>query len=162
MRTPESFAGKENLDKEKLRTLHEAVGQGKILHGSPYKIEGRIEPRKGTDISGATHKTLEGVYGTSDVKTALAAALLQKGNDSTTFWEGKGDELHFSGKGDVSLGPGYVYILPNESFRAHSGYLEGQEDVEIVSSEPVEPEAVVAVDPSIIDAVDGFDTDLPY
>jgi hypothetical protein len=150
--------------KEKVDTLQRFVDEGYVLHGSPQKID-VLEPHQGHDASGEEHKTMQGVYGTQDIREAIAAALMRRTEDAQnarTYWEpdSENEDTFVFGGDNVELDTGWVYVLPLDAFEAHTGEHDEGEDTEFVAKESVIPHAVVEVDPGIVEHMGNFRTGL--
>lgn len=122
--------------------LTTAIQQGYLLHGSQHLVE-VLEPRKARDEAKSSGNQ-NAVFATNNVAIAIWKAVAHKlSSDSMVgwSWNDSGEKILYS-EGGVSLGNGYVYILPKESFQAAP-----DDAADYFTHTPVRPVQVVMVTP---------------
>lgn len=139
--------------------LRSAVSEGYILHGSKTPDLTILEPRQAKDVSGNFFKNQNGVYGTRVLEVAVAVALLDKKDrkaEGKSGWNLYGEKnletVHgeIFGDDNVVLTPGYIYVLPGDTFQK---FLvdESTGDHELISFTSVVPKSVERVTPEILE-----------
>ena len=132
-----------------LEKLKNALGQGYLLHGSPHLLE-RIEPRQAHDINNREGGCERGVYAEShDVRVPIVMSLFHPIDPyvhAFCKYSDTGGIFRIAGQ-NITLLPGYVYILPSASF---TSITDSSEAVSYVSVKPIN---VVATDPSMLDTL---------
>jgi hypothetical protein len=134
---------------ETLSTLKNYIDQGYLLHGSKSNAA-ELEPRQASDndaerITG--HQL--GVYGIDSVEAPIFMALRDKANTfkgSRSFYHGTDGKYEMGGE-NVTLTPGYIHVIPRDTFELVS---DEKGDEELVSRVPVRAVAVVEIQPDII------------
>lgn len=121
-----------------LRVLEEYLEDGYCLHGSKQKLH-LIEPRKAYCETGRPEGCLNAVYAERhDVRIPIIMALFE----GRGFGSYSSDGTLLTVTGDRTFSPGFVHVLPSDTFSNESG--------EFVSRVPVRPIAIVPVKPSIL------------
>lgn len=151
-------ASKESI--ETLAQLKEFVAQGYVLHGSK-KASDTLEPKQATD----TNKeriigTQVAVYATHHVEIPLFMALKDMKDASLrsmrSGYSGTGGVWRMYGE-NTTLTPGYVYVLPSDTFEK---IVDEKGDEELISRVPVMPVAVFKVEPDILSLFPNITLDL--
>jgi len=91
-----------------------------LYHGSPYHIEGMVEPRQGKDPSKKPENNLFGVYATDNIEIAICKAILScQGINGITYLDSKRKKppygIIFSGWPKAEHI--YIYRLPVATFK---------------------------------------------
>jgi hypothetical protein len=134
---------------ETLNSLRDYIKQGYLLHGSKSNtIE--LEPRQArdTDAERITGNQV-GVYAIDSVEEPIFMALRDKANPlrpSRSFYSGIDGKYEMGGE-NVILTPGYIHVLPRDTFET---VRDEKGNEELVSRVPVRAVAVVEVQPDII------------
>jgi hypothetical protein len=149
----------ESIEKKEAREtfvkLKEYLSQGYLLHGSKNKIE-VIEPRQAHDDNRESKVTnLHGVYAADDIRVPVFMALFDKKDPTKKGWTSyyhatNREEITVGGK-NVTFTPGYIHVLPNETFQK----MEDEHGQETVSFEPVTPIDVIRITPEILELLTG-------
>lgn len=147
-----------NSNTDSVAKLRDYLEQGYLLHGSKEKLD-IIEPRKAADTNPdrTTGQALAIYAEASDIRVPILMALFAEKDPSKKSWR---SSYSAQGNGTMKVGgenymftPGYVYVLPSETF-----VTEGDEhDREFISRVNVVPKNVVPVDPSILSELDGIE-----
>jgi len=91
-----------------------------LYHGSPYDIEGMVEPRQGKDPSKKPENNLLGVYATDNIEIAICKAILScRGVNGLTYLDSRSKKppygIIFSGWPKAEHI--YIYRLPIATFK---------------------------------------------
>lgn len=147
-----------NSNTDCIAKLRDYLAQGYLLHGSKEKLE-IIEPRKAadTDPERTTGQAFAVYAERSDIRVPILMALFAEKDPSKKSWRSSysahGDGPMKVGGENYTFSPGYVYVLPSETFT-----IEGEEqDHEFISEVSVIPKDVISVDPSILSELDGIE-----
>jgi hypothetical protein len=121
-----------------------------LLHGSSQKFE-IVEPRQACDEKGRFQGNFKAVYATFDVRVAAFMATRHPTNlqSWSSYYHSVEDKFQAGGE-NVVLGPGYIYVLPGDTFQ----FVGTEEDREIVSFVPVVPAIVVRIGPEFVRSLD--------
>lgn len=151
LETVKSFEEIEAL--QVLNVLKSYVENGHLLHGSKKQLE-VIEPRRAQDMDpNRLTGNQFGVYAANDVRAPILTALFDKKDpqkDSWTSYSGT-DNLSVSGE-NFTFTPGYVHVLPRDSFEEVK---DDTGDVELISKQPVKPVNVLYVKPAVLKVLPG-------
>ncbi len=113
-----------------------------VLHGSPILTE-VLEPRQAHCSNGEEFKNLHGVYASLAVCFALIKALSHATEESPGWKIDYNQEIiRVYGKG-LSLGPGFIYVLPRKEFNLLPN------GIWCISSVSIIPLAIVEITPDI-------------
>jgi hypothetical protein len=143
-----------------LEALREYVAQGYVLHGSK-SMNQMLEPRQARDtnrdrVSGQSFA----IYATDHVEIPLFMALKDRKDPNVrsmrSGYNGTGGKFHLYGE-NTTLTPGFVYVLPRDTFEVES---DGNGDEELISRVPVTPVAIIRVEPDILNLFDNITLDL--
>lgn len=137
---------------EVLAKLRGYVAQGYVLHGSQAYMT-VVEPRQArdSDKSRVTGNQYAVYAEAEDIRVPIVKALLAQreryrpGGWSSFYTAIGSGPMRVGGK-NACLKPGWVHVLPSETFR----WVEGATDREFISKVPVVPVDVVRVEPSIV------------
>ena len=142
------------MNKQKLTIdqLRKFLEQGYLLHGTKEKLA-VVEPRQASDNDPErkTGKAFAIYAEAHDIRVPILMALFDEKDKSKRSWsssysaEGNGP-MKVTGENCI-LTPGYVYVLPKESFVREGG----DNDYEYVSYTPVTPVTAIEVEPSLLD-----------
>lgn len=124
--------------------LQEALMDCHLLHGSPKRIKGALEPRKAHDEAKEGGNKVA-IYSTSNPVIAIWKAVAHQERKNRRWmvgwsWNDYGEKVLY-GK-NIKLKKGYVYILPAEFFIPVPGDVSDN-----VSAREVHPAAKVKVSP---------------
>jgi hypothetical protein len=158
----EKEASKESI--ETLKLLREFVDKGYVLHGSKRTSE-MLEPRQADDTN--KERVIgrqNAIYATDKIEVPLFMALkdfkdpenrsMRSGYSGTAGADGI--TWHMYGE-NTALTPGYVYVLPKDTFDLMS---DSNGDEELISREPVMPVAVFKIEPDILNLFPNITLDL--
>lgn len=145
---------------ETLNQLKDFLAQGYLLHGSKQPID-TLEPRQAEDTNKERHIGRQhAVYATRHVEIPIFMALKDRKDDSIRSWRsgysGTGGSWYMHGE-NTTLTPGYVYVLPPDTFERLEDERGGEE---LVSRVPVTPIAVFKVEPNILKLFPNITLDL--
>ena len=144
----DSEATRESI--ETLRQLREFLAEGYVFHGSKKKSS-ILEPRQANDTDESRIIGRQNaIYATDKhLEIPLFMAMKDRKDPSNisikSGYHGYGDQFYMYGE-NATLTPGYVYVLPRDTFEVISDE-EGND--ELISREPVMPYAVFKVRPDI-------------
>ncbi len=124
--------------KKTLSCLELLTRRGYFLHGSQIGDIEQLTPRQACDLSRKEENNLCAVYAVRAVQVPIVRALMA--GRGTTSWRGNDDYLSVTG--NRTFAPGWVYVLPGDTFEKH-----GQE---WVSFRPVRPIMTVPVTPTAL------------
>jgi hypothetical protein len=143
---------------EKVDYLRNCIHEGYLLHGGKILVDALIPKQSTDDDSTRTTGQAFAVYAeASDIRVPILMALFAEKDPSKKSWR---SSYSANGNGPMKVGgenytftPGYVYVLPNETFTT-----EGDEqDREFISRVSVVPKEVIPVDPSILSELEGIE-----
>jgi hypothetical protein len=139
---------------ETLKTLQSYLDQGYLLHGSKMRID-ILKPRTARDDSdGRTIGKMTGVYADDDLRAPILMALFDRKDPNISDWRSSyqgNDENTFVSGENMTFTPGFVHVLPKDTFTYH----EEGDDGEFVSNQPVTPVEIVPVTPDILRILEG-------
>jgi hypothetical protein len=143
--------------KKELGLLRMMVWEGFFLHGSRQKIKKPLEPRQAKDAVGKPSGCQMAVYATkSDIRIPCIMAMftpIDPGKASHSEYSRKtGGKMVVTGE-NVTFGPGYVYVLPADTFEEMDG--------EFISFKPVMPILVIPVNPKILRLFPNLEIQIP-
>lgn len=142
--------------KKAFEELTQAIKNGYCLHGSKTIID-VLEPRLAACGSGAFENCQKAVYASQDeVDVAVVMALRDRlpsctSSRSSYSRHGAGP-LVITGT-NATFTPGYVHVLPRDTFVVLGN--------EFISYEAVKPVAIVRVDPSILRLFQNIELHIP-
>lgn len=125
--------------------LGDMIAEGFYLHGSRKKID-VLKPRTARCLSGNEESCQTAVYAARCIEISCIMAMLKPDGSSLRYQasytrQHPMDPLIVRGK-HATFGPGYVYVLPHDTFERMGS--------ETISRVPVMPHLVVPVTPAII------------
>jgi hypothetical protein len=145
--------------KEVLKKIEEYRSLGYLFHGSKKELE-VVEPRQAHDENpNVIAGNLNAIYATNDIRIPIVIALFDKKDraqkSASSFYSAYKDTMSVGGV-NITFTPGYIYVLPKESFRT----VENEQEKEIVSFEPVIPIDTIHITPEILDLIPGITYDM--
>ena len=144
-------------DENILEYLRGRLLQGNCLHGSQQRIEGMLEPRQARCETGRLGGCQKAVYASPNcIRVPLLMAMFSPIDSSRGYRSSySGDPLGtlvVSGE-NVTFQPGFVYVLPTETFT----WVDG----EYISYQPVFPCSVLQVTPRLLLLLPNLDLRIP-
>lgn len=145
---------------ETLALLREYLDKGFLLHGSKNSTE-MLEPRQSSDSNEARVSGKQfAIYAADNVEVPIFMALRDKRDPGKrsmhSGYSGYGGTFHMYGE-NIDLTPGYVYVLPRDTFETES---DGNGDEELISRVPIKPVAIVPIEPDIVHLLGTISLDL--
>lgn len=129
-----------------LELLENMLAEGFCLHGSKRRISDHLIPHQAHCESGRPEGNLNAIYADPDgVRIPCLMALFDRKDprqSRMTSYTGQGGGMLTVEGTNTTFTPGYVYVLPTDTFVFHHG--------EFVSFTPVWPHAIVPVTPEIL------------
>lgn len=142
----------------KIVYLRKCLEGGYLLHGGKIRTDLLVPMQaKDDDTARKTGQAFAIYAEATDIRIPILISLFAEKDTSKRSWRSEYTS-HFPGPIKVggenyTFTPGYVYVLPRESFTT-----EGNKyDYEYISRVPVVPKEVIAIDPSILSVLEGIE-----
>jgi hypothetical protein len=154
-----------NIENSQMREVFEKLKayakQGYLFHGSKEKVN-VLEPRRAKDDDPNDKVgNLHAVYATADIRIPIVMALFDEKDHSKngwrSFYETKDEKMTVGGE-NITFTPGYIHVLPKESFQKTEDVDKDME--ETVSYVPVTPVDIIQITPEVLNLIPGITYDL--